>query len=460
MEFNIFSKPSNDFNFMLKVGGEDLFVNGTKQRAIITNPDIKEFNDKYISTTFKTMRGDYVYYNNMYWMIWNQVTVPRAEAYKGIMRQAEHDVIFNLYYAGVTSDYLLKLPAILQRTSDYTPRYDQMMTLVDSEIHVFVRDTASTRRINKLVGIPNGKIVIGKRAYEITGISYEKKGYLDITCKMSTGNTATDYTNNIYWSSNGAISGWANEYDLSFYGQESDNGGEPTPTLPDAPNGYQTSLTLTVTASAQTNEQTGAVTATWSAEANKETYKAFNGYKVRLLSNGTEVATEVLGVDVLTYTFSNVSVGDYTVEVYARFAENNTILPQIATTTVEDNSAPVVPKPSDEVTQVTAQYYNDTNSNGPLIWTPEVDKNKYSGFYGYRVEVYSSTLFGGDILQDYWVVTTEQCNIRTGWSGENGWYVTIQSIFYTPEEQIMQPYRIEGTALTSLPDEEGGWGGW
>ena len=458
-QFNIFSKPSNDFNFMLKVGGEELFVNGTKQCAIITNSDIKEFNDKYISTTFKTVRGDYIYYQDMYWMIWNQVTVPRAESYKGIMRQAEHDVIFNLYYTqpSTTSDYLLKCPAIIQRTSDYTPRYDEMMTLVDSEIHVFVRDTASTRRINNLIGIPNGKIVIGKRAYEITGISYEKKGYLNITCKMSTGNSGIDYTNNIYWTSDGAPSGWANNYDLSFYEREGENDEEPS--LPDVPNGYQTYLTVTTISTAHSSEQAGTVTATWSDEVNKETYANFKGYKVRLLAETTEIAVEVLGADILTHTFNNVSVGKYTVEVYARFAEDNIILPQIVTITVEGGNVSTEPKPSDEVTEVTATHYNDTNSYGTLIWTPEVDKNKYSGFYGYRVEVYTSSLWGEDTLQDYWVVTTEQCNIRTGWSGENGWYVTIQSIFYTPEEQMMQPYRIEGNALTALPDEEG-WGGW
>ncbi|MGF9738595.1 cell surface protein [Priestia megaterium] len=453
-QFNIFSKPSNDFSNMLKGSGDEVFVNGAKQRAIITNPDIKEFNDKYISTTFKTVRGDYVYYQDMYWMIWNQVTVPRAESYKGLMRQAEHNVIFNLYYASVsvTSDYLLKCPAVIQRTSDYIQRYDEMMTLVDSEIHVFVKDTTSTRKINGLVGIPNGQIVIGERNYDIVGVSYEKKGYLDITCRMGTRNSSTDYVNNIYWGE-GKPADWADNYDLTFYEREG------VSTLPLAPDNYQTSLTVSATSTAHLSETAGTVIATWTAETNKQTYANFEGYKVRLLADKTEVAMELLGVDVLTYTFNNVSVGDYTVEVYARFAENNTILPQITTITVEDASTPVVPKPSDEVTQVTATAYNDTY-NGTLVWTPEVDKNKYSGFSGYRVEVYTSSLWGGDTLQDYWVVTTEQCNIRTGWSGENGWYVTIQSIFYTPDEQLMQPYRINGDALTALPDEEGGWSPW
>lgn len=450
-QFNIFSKPSNDFNSMLKGSGEEVFVNGTKQRAIITNPDIKEFNDKYISTTFKTMRGDYIYYQDMYWMNWNQVTVPRAESYKGLMRQAEHDVIFNLYYVGARSNYLLKCPAVIQRTSDYTQRYDEMMTLVDSEIHVFVKDTASTRKINGLVGTQNGQIVIGERNYDIVGVSYEKKGYLDITCRMGTKNSSTDYVNNIYWDESKPTD-WTDNYDLSFYEREG------VSTLLLVPDNYQTSLTVSATSSAHSSEQVGTVIATWTVEANRKVYADFKGYKVRLLADTTEIVIELFEEDVLTHTFNNVSVGNYTIEVYSRFGENNTILPQTATTVVEDRSTPIS-QPSNEVTQVTATAYNDSNSNGTLVWTAEVDKNKYAGFYGYRVEVYSSSLWGGDTLQDYWIVTTEQCNIRTGWYGEGGWYVTIQSIFYTPSEQLMQPYRINGDALIALPDEEA-WSPW
>ena len=185
-KFNIFKLQYNAFNDMMSLAGQEVYVNGEKKYGIITNTDTREFNDKYLSTNFAMMRGDYIYYKEMYWMIWNQVTVPRSENYKGIMRQCEHNIIFNLKYADETSKYLLKCPAVIQRTSDYTQHYQSTVSMVtiDSEIHVFVRDTSLTRKIMKLVGKSDGQIIIGNKNYSIIGVSVEKKGYLNVTCRL------------------------------------------------------------------------------------------------------------------------------------------------------------------------------------------------------------------------------------------------------------------------------------
>ena len=246
-KFNVFKLQCNAFNDMLSLAGQEVFVNGAKKYGIITSTDTREFNDKYISTDFPLIRGDYIYYNNMYWMIWNQVNVPRAENYKGIMRQAEHNVIFNLYYAGVTSKYLLKCPAIIQRTSDYTQHYQSTVSMitVDSEIHVFVRDTSSTRRIIELSGKGDGEIIIGQRNYDIIGVSIEKKGYLNITCRLGNRNSSSDYVNNIYWSSSGSKPfDWEKQIDDTFY-QHGNATPEPEPPTSNLPTGAEpTEVTL------------------------------------------------------------------------------------------------------------------------------------------------------------------------------------------------------------------------
>lgn len=446
---NIFKASTNAFNDMLFINGQEIYHNGKKAYGIITNPDIKEFNDKYLSADFKLVRGDYIYYDDCYWMVWNQVNVARVDTYKGIMRLAEHDVVFNLYYAGVTSDYLLKCPAVIQRTSDYTLRADDMMTTIDSEIHVFIRDTVSTRRIIDLMNKSDGQIVLGERNYDITGISFEKKGYLDITCKMGTRNSVTDYDSNIYWNTNGKPSDWQDQFDLSFYEREGQ-----APVLPSVPNNYQSAITLSLTSTDATNND-GSITVTWSAEGNKETYADFKGYKVRLLSNGSEIAMNVVDASMLIHLFTGLSVGSYTVEVYSQFGNNNTILPVSATAEIKDGNAPA-PKPQDEMTDVTLKSYDDSNSYGTLVWEREKDADKFTGLthYGYRVEVWTSSLFGGDSRQDYWVTTTEQQDIRTGWSGEMGWFVTITSIFNDGSE--MQPKRFEGSDVEALPNTSGG----
>ncbi|MEY9866632.1 hypothetical protein ABIE66_002011 [Peribacillus sp. B2I2] len=448
---NIFNAPKNAFNDMLFVNGQEFYHNGLKRYGIITNPEIKEFNDKYVSTDYKLMRGDYIYYDSMYWMVWNQVTIARAENFKGIMRQAEHDVIFNLYYAGVTTDYLLKCPAIISRTSDYTLESSDMMTMVDAEVHIFVRDTASTRRIMDLTNKTDGQVIVGERNYDITGISFEKKGYLDITAKIGTRNSSSDYDNNIYWNTSGKPADWADQFDLTFFQREGQ-----APVRPSVPDNYHTSVTLTqVSPTAYTSEQMGSIALTWTAEGNKDVYADFNGYKVRLLQGTNEIKMSMLDASTLTHSFNGLNIGTYTVEVYAVFGSNNTILPVTATVEVADGDAPVV-TPDTQMTNVTMRAYNDSNSYGTLVWDREVQATAFEGYtlYGYRVEVWTSSMFGGDSMQDYWVTTTESQDIRTGWSGEMGWFVTIKSIFHTETgEQLMQPHRISGDDLTALPDE-------
>ncbi|WP_257207911.1 cell surface protein [Bacillus toyonensis] len=280
-KFNIFKTQYNAFNDMLSLSGQEVFVNGAKKYGIITNTDTREFNDKYISTDFPLMRGDYIYYNNMYWMIWNQVTVPRAENYKGIIRQAEHDVIFNLYYADVTSKYLLKCPAIIQRTSDYTQHYSSTVATVtiDSEIHVFVQDTPSTRRIIELAGKSDGEIIIGQRNYDIIGVSIEKKGYLNITCRLGNRNSSSDYVNNIYWSSSTTKPpDWENQIDDTFY-QHGNVTPEPEPPTSNLPTGAEPTE---VTVKSYNDSSSGNGLLTWSEESKKTNWDGFSGYRVKV----------------------------------------------------------------------------------------------------------------------------------------------------------------------------------
>ncbi|MFB7304642.1 cell surface protein [Heyndrickxia sporothermodurans] len=447
--FNIFQSPKHDFQTMITINGEEIFVNGKKKYGIITNPDIKEFNDKYISTDFKTQRGDYIYYDDMYWMVWNQVSVPRAESYKGIMRQIEHDVVFNLYYVNETSKYLLKCPAIISRTSDYTQRYDKITNIfeVDSEIHVFVKDTSRTRKIIDLVGKSYGQIVLGQRNYEITGVSIEKKGYLDITCNLGIRNNESDYVNNIYWKTGETIpSDWAEQIDTTFYNREG------VSNLPGVPNGYQSNVTITTSKTDVKDGINGTITATWTDEANRNSYKDFQGYKLRLLQSGTEIAMVNVGLNILTYTFQNLLEGSYTVELYSRFGDNTTILPKTSTITIE-NGDKGLPSGT-EITNVYAVAYDDTGSIGTLIWTAETKKTDFVGFSGYRVRVITSSLFGGDSIRKEVITTSETADMGTGWKGELGWRIEIESIFTDGTSTIyLQPYRITGDELTALPDQ-------
>lgn len=413
-KFNIFKTQYNAFNDMISLAGQEVYVNGEKKHGIITNTDTTEFNDKYLSTEFVMMRGDYIYYNNMYWMIWNQVTVPRAENYKGIMRQCEHDVIFNLYYADVTSKYLLKCPAIIQRTSDYTTHYQSTVSMVtvDSEIHVFVRDTPSTRRIIKVVGKGDGQIVLGERNYDIIGVSIEKKGYLNITCRLGNRNTSSDYVNNIYWStSGGKPSDWEKQIDDTFYQRGS---------IPPEPKG-----TVTV--------------------------KHVNESNVEIVPSDS-----LTGNVGLTYTTSAKTIDRYTLKTTPANASGIYIEGNIDVVYVYKKDVASNLPTGEEPTEITMESYDDSSSGKGLItWTEELKKNKWDGFSGYRIQVGIDN-WGEDVIEKTYIEEDESCIIGKGKFGE--WFVTIESIYTDGTTTVyLQPKRYSGDQLKALPDEPSIW---
>ncbi|MED5103412.1 hypothetical protein P9858_25160 [Niallia circulans] len=274
--FNLFDINRNDFNFMMDMNGKLIFVNGEPKRALISNTrNLKDYNDKYISTDYNMSRGDIVFYDSMYWMLTTQVGTPRYESYKALMRQAEHDIIFNLsFVSSPPQKYLLKCPAIVQQSSDFGAEYSRSTETITvySEIHVFVQDNAKTRNIIELANDADGRIVFGRRSFEITGVSTANKGVLDITCTLTTKAPTDDYDNSIY----NPPANFEQYIDDSMYQlQDGSGGGSGTLQLPDA--SVVTNVgTINVTLAFNSYD------VTWDIEANKDNYLGFAGYRVRV----------------------------------------------------------------------------------------------------------------------------------------------------------------------------------
>ena len=274
--YNLFKTNKDDFQFLLDINSSYIYVNGEPKRGLVTNTRyIKEFNDKYISTNYNMSRGDIVYYESLYWIIMTQVGVPRYESYKALMRQAEHDIIFNLSYtSNPQTKYLLKCPAIIQQTSDFNMEYSRTVETitVNSEIHVFIQDNVKTRKVIELTNSINGRIVFGRRSYEITGVSTANKGVLDITCTLTTKIPTDDYDNGIF----NPPSNFEDYIDNSMYqlhdGSESGSGDLQ---LPDESMSTNVGLINVENSFMSFN-------VTWDVEDTKNKYLGFAGYRVRV----------------------------------------------------------------------------------------------------------------------------------------------------------------------------------
>lgn len=183
---NLFDQKrvTNDFSIILELSGQEIYRNGQPERAVITNGSyMKSYEEKNLSTIIQIQKGDLINYDNRFWYVTSQ-SQHRRECWKAFMRPIEHDIIFNL--SSTTrkpSKFLLKMPAIVSQTSDYNMRSSKtsLITTVDSEIHLFVQHNDATECILELL---NHRIIFGKRAWKIAGISTVEKGFLDITCEL------------------------------------------------------------------------------------------------------------------------------------------------------------------------------------------------------------------------------------------------------------------------------------
>lgn len=426
-KFNIFSRMDNDFKNMLDIAGEVIYHNGKKKIALISNTRyLKEFNDKYISTDFNMKRGDYIYYDNKYWMITTQVGTPRHESYKALMRQIEHHIFLNFYYQENKPDkYLLKCPALVSRTSDYNAEYHRITEVIQviSEIHVFIQDTPKTRRVFDLV---NKYIAFGNGVYKIIGVSTVNDGIIDITCDYYGIAGKSDFINGIYWDADGAPNGWENAIDDSLYYLED----KPSPPpiiipdepLPTAPNGLQTNVgTITATITNKTSTSLGSITVNWQQDPSQSMYRDWIGYKVRLLKDSVEI-TSIITTG-LSYTFNNLDAGDYIVEIsilFSTYAEGEGSIPQTSSTITvdEDSQLPLPPDPYyTNVAPMNATAINGNDiSDGKVIftWNKDTNAEQYAGFVGYVLYLYRNDVLENTVELDKNTTSYEWTNLRDG----------------------------------------------
>jgi len=93
--FDIFNNETNtnDINYLLSSVGQNVSINNIVTKAIITNPSLNEFDDRYISTIDTIIkRGDLITYSGLNYLIINQIVAKRANKYKAIMRYCNHTI--------------------------------------------------------------------------------------------------------------------------------------------------------------------------------------------------------------------------------------------------------------------------------------------------------------------------------------------------------------------------------
>ena len=275
---NIFNYSLQDFDNIIGIQNQFVYINGKSTNAVITTAgfrkaEFKKPNEKHISTKTPIHCGDIVFYDNRYWIINNQSDVKRYESYKGNMQLIEHDVIFNLKQ-GMTqppTNFLIKAPVLITSTADAILAFASniQMETIDGEIHIQLQENSVTKNLIHLRG-KKGRVIFGGCAWEVIHVSFVQKGLLDVTCRITTKNAS----DNIDLGVSGATQSDLDKFlDTSMYNIETSTHPDPEPEMKLPEVNVLTDVTLTAY-----NPATRTIYFT--RDKNHDKYLGFTGYHI------------------------------------------------------------------------------------------------------------------------------------------------------------------------------------
>lgn len=172
----------NDITYLLQEIGHNCKVNNIPAKAIVNNASMERtFDDKKIITHEELKRGYYAEYNNLFFIILNEVNDKRYNTYyKGVMRRCNFDLKF------IINDKLYLFPIIAEGDKFFITG-DSKISLATDTISVTVPLTATTRQIKR-----EDNFIKWGQKWEVQGLDYTKDGLIVLTCKANVISDVTD----------------------------------------------------------------------------------------------------------------------------------------------------------------------------------------------------------------------------------------------------------------------------
>ena len=203
--FNIFDLDNdNDHKYLLGEIGQDITINdyGTQEeengegslKAIITNAkslDATGKNDRYITTLFEIKQGDFIKWNDMYWLIISPVNKQRYDKYKGVMRAITH-IIGMAVQNGEAEIIGIPVVSYLKTASIIKGSY---LEELEERIVLTTQDNDITRKIRT-----GANFVFNDSKYRIENKDFTELGLVHFYCSFEQmGVDDVEYIGDIPW---------------------------------------------------------------------------------------------------------------------------------------------------------------------------------------------------------------------------------------------------------------------
>lgn len=174
---SIYKQIDNDITYLLGEISHNVKIQGKDAKAIINNTKQElNFDDKKIITDSDLARGDYVGYNNLNFLVMNEINDKRYKSYnKATMRNCSYDI------KPIIGGYLFKFPAVFESDTSVVTiaYYDHIATSINKLI-VTLPYTTVTSQIDL-----NDRFISMGEGWEVENVDLTKNGLVTLTCKSS-----------------------------------------------------------------------------------------------------------------------------------------------------------------------------------------------------------------------------------------------------------------------------------
>lgn len=163
----------NDVSYLLTEIGHNCRVNNIMAKAIINNTSMERtYDDKKIITHEELRRGQYIEYNDLFFIVLNEISDKRfLSYYKGIIRRCNYNIKF------VLESKLYVFFSIIDGDK-FDVNRGQLVNLSADTITVTLPSTEVTRKIKK-----GQRFIKFGQSWRVEGIDYTKKGLIILHCK-------------------------------------------------------------------------------------------------------------------------------------------------------------------------------------------------------------------------------------------------------------------------------------
>lgn len=174
----------DDVMYLLEEIGNNCKVNNVDCKAIVNNTN-NEYDDKRIITNEELKRGDYINYNDLFFIVVDDVVDKRYKTYyKSKMRKCNYDVKF------IINSKLYLFPSIIEGEKFYINE-NKLMDMASDIISVTLPETEITKRIQR-----QQSFIKWGQKWQIQGIDFSKNGLIILNCKITTFNKSNDDLDN------------------------------------------------------------------------------------------------------------------------------------------------------------------------------------------------------------------------------------------------------------------------